>query len=104
MEKSSLKDIFEQYRTKNDVFMDKEILSIRFSPDDIPHRDGQIKQIALMLAPVIRNQKPSNIFIYGKTGTGKTLVIKNIITTLEQTASKNNVSVKIIYINWSKYV
>ena len=99
MEKSSLRDIFEQYGTKNDIFDNKEILSTRFSPDNIPHRDPQIRQIALMLAPIIKNQKPSNIFIYGKTGAGKTLVIKNIISTLEQTASKNDVSVKIIYIN-----
>jgi len=99
MERSSLKDIFEQYSTRNDVFMDKETLSIRFSPNDIPHRDVQIKQIALMLAPIINNQKPSNIFIYGKTGTGKTLVIRNIVSTLEQTAGDNDVNVKIIYIN-----
>ena len=52
-----------------------------------------------MLAPLLRNEKPSNIFIYGKTGTGKTLVIKNITNTLQTTANKTNISVKIIYIN-----
>lgn len=99
MERSSLNNIFEEYISKNNIFNNKETLTTRFTPQNIPHRDVQIRQIALMVAPVLRNEKPSNIFIYGKTGTGKTLVIKNIIENLQETAGKASIPMKIIYIN-----
>lgn len=99
MEKTPLNNIFEDFVTKNNIFKTKETLSIKFTPNNLPHRDNEIKQIALMLAPILRNDKPSNVFVYGKTGTGKTLVIKKIIDNLKTTATNNNIDVKIIYIN-----
>ena len=56
---------------KNAIFKDKSILQANYSPHEIPHREDQIKQIALILAPVLRGEKTSNLFLYGKTGTGK---------------------------------
>ena len=99
MEQSTLKNIFNNYVSKKNIFRNKDVLTTKFLPGDIPHRDNQIKQIALMLAPILRNEKPSNIFIYGKTGTGKTLVIKNIIENLKSAADKSGTGLKIIYIN-----
>jgi cell division control protein 6 len=99
VEKFSLKNIFDEYVSKKNIFKNKDVLTTKFTPENIPHRDPQIKQIALMLAPILRNEKPSNIFIYGKTGTGKTLVIKNIIENLTKKAEKERVGLKIIYIN-----
>jgi cell division control protein 6 len=99
VEKDFLKNIFDGYASKSNIFRDKETLTTKFSPHNIPHRDSQIRQIALMIAPVLRNEKPSNIFIYGKTGTGKTLVIRNIIDNLQHSAEKTGVGIKIIYIN-----
>lgn len=99
MTQISLKDIFNNYVTKNPIFKNKDILSIRFTPENIPHRETQIKQLALILAPVLRDEKPSNIFIYGKTGTGKTLVTKKVTDSLLETAQQNKKNLKIIYIN-----
>jgi len=96
---TSLNEIFQNYVNKKPLFKDKNILTINFTPDNIPHRDKQLEQIALILAPVLRNEKPSNIFIYGKTGTGKTLVITKIMETLKKSAVKYNISLKIIYVN-----
>jgi cell division control protein 6 len=99
MEQSKLNNLFENYASKRNIFKNKDTLTIRFAPNNIPHRDPEIKQIALMLAPTLRNEKPSNLFIYGKTGTGKTLVIRNIIEHLTRTAEKSGIGLKIIYIN-----
>ena len=99
MEENGAKNVFEQYISKTHMFEDKDILTTQFTPQNIPHRGGQIKEIAQMLAPVLRNEKPSNIFIYGKTGTGKTLVINNIIYSLQEAAPKTNTELRIIYIN-----
>ncbi|MEM5812101.1 MAG: cell division control protein Cdc6, partial [Candidatus Aenigmatarchaeota archaeon] len=74
----SLKDIFSNYVSRNPIFKNKDILSIKFTPDNIPHRNEQINQLAHILAPALRNEKPSNVFIYGKTGVGKTLVTEKV--------------------------
>ena len=95
MENSRLKDMLNEYASKNVIFRNKDMLTTRFTPDDIPHRDSQIKHIALMLAPVLRNEKPSNIFVYGKTGTGKTLVVRKILDNLKESGE----GLMIIYVN-----
>ncbi|MDO8661243.1 MAG: orc1/cdc6 family replication initiation protein, partial [Candidatus Woesearchaeota archaeon] len=47
----------------------------------------------------LKKEKPSNIFIYGKTGTGKTLVTKHIANHVQQVAESRSLPVKIIYTN-----
>ena len=47
----------------------------------------------------MRGDKPSNVFIYGKTGTGKTLTIKHTTQKLMEVAERENVPLKVIYIN-----
>ena len=67
---TSLGDIFKTYINKRPIFKEKETLSIRFTPENTPHREKQLRQVALILAPLLRNEKPSNLFVYGKTGSG----------------------------------
>lgn len=99
MTQASLNEILRQYASTVGVFRDKDALSTDFTPDNIPHRGKQIRELALMLAPVLRSEKPSNIFIYGKTGTGKSLCIKKVTKGLEETAAEHGRKLKIIYLN-----
>ncbi|HJW96770.1 MAG TPA: orc1/cdc6 family replication initiation protein [archaeon] len=98
MAQISLKDIFSNYASKNPIFRDKDTLTIRFNPENIPHREEQINQLAFILAPVLRNEKPSNVFVYGKPGTGKTLVVQKVIAGLGSAAGQD-VNLKTIYLN-----
>lgn len=96
MGQSNLKDIFNQYKTKEiKIFKNKEYLTEKFLPEHIIHRDEQITQLARMVAPVIRGEKISNMFIYGTVGTGKTLSVKHVAHELE----KETQQLKILYIN-----
>ncbi|MEN7982690.1 MAG: orc1/cdc6 family replication initiation protein [Nanoarchaeota archaeon] len=74
---SDLDNIFDSF-DKNSIFKDKSILQTNHNPSDILHRSEQIEQIASILAPTLRGEKTSNLFLYGKTGTGKTLSINYI--------------------------
>jgi cell division control protein 6 len=95
-----LGEIFQTYAENKSIFKQKDILSIQFTPENIPHRERQINQIGMTLAPVLRHEKPSNIFIYGKTGTGKSLCTQHTVAKLLEAAKKNNAGdVKTIYIN-----
>ncbi|MCX6817987.1 MAG: ORC1-type DNA replication protein [Candidatus Aenigmarchaeota archaeon] len=100
MAQKSLGEIFQNYVEKKSVFKQKDTLSTHFTPDTIPHRGAQINQIGLILAPVLRGEKPSNIFIYGKTGTGKSLCVQHTTTKLLEVAKKNaSENIKTIYVN-----
>jgi len=68
-------------------------------PEEIKHRDEQIEQIANILAPALKGDKPSNLFIYGKTGSGKTLTINYVTNKLGEIAQSQDVNVKILYLN-----
>lgn len=96
---TSLRDVFKGYMEDHPLFREKNTLTISFNPENIPHREKQIKQLAMILIPTLKNEKPSNIFLYGKTGSGKTIVTKNVIETLSKTAMEKKARLKIIFIN-----
>ena len=98
-EPKQLSGFFESYMKKDPLFINKKALQGNYTPDTIPHRDEQVQQIAGILAPVLRMEKPSNVFLYGRTGTGKTVVSQYVADQLMKTARKKNINLQIVYIN-----
>ena len=95
----SVDRIFEDFLNKKSIFANKDALSIKYAPDNIPHRSGQITALAKILAPSLRLEKPSNIFLYGKTGTGKSLSVNYVCNQLEKISKDKNIPLKIVYVN-----
>jgi len=94
-----LDNIFESFE-KNVIFKNKSILQTDHQPQEIVHRDEEIKQIALILAPVLKGDKPSNLFLYGKTGTGKTLSIQYVKENLlKRVKEESNFKLRVEYLN-----
>jgi archaeal cell division control protein 6 len=99
MVQEGLSNFFNDYLKKDSIFSDKSVFNGGYLPETISHRDSQIQYVANILAPLLKNQKPSNLFIYGRTGTGKTLCVKYILKNMEETCSKNEIHLKTIYLN-----
>src|SRR5256712_3061290 len=77
--------IFQPYIGSRPIFkMDRDILRPSFVPDRLPHREEQVDQLAQILATALRGDRPSNVLIFGKTGTGKTAVVKYIENELKK--------------------
>lgn len=93
-----LKDIFNS-AVNNSLFNNKSVLQVRYTPESIPHRDEQIKAIASILASTLRGERPSNLFIYGKTGTGKTLSTQYVSSELKKKAEELDVNISFEYLN-----
>ena len=90
--------IFDSF-TKSSIFKNKFILQSNYVPETIQHREKQVESIASILAPCLRLERTSNLFIYGKTGTGKTLSILYLKDELLKRAQKHNTNLAIEYIN-----
>ena len=94
-----INSIFERYLHAKKIFKNKEVLRHSYTPKELPHRKEQIEELAHILVPVLRGETPSNVFVYGKTGTGKTVTIKFVTEELKRISDKYNVPVEVIYIN-----
>ena len=80
--------LFKKYTIKNKIFQNREVLRHSYSPRELPHRVDQIDSIAVILAPALQGATPSNILIYGTTGTGKTATVKFVGSELENESSE----------------
>jgi archaeal cell division control protein 6 len=95
----NLSNYFEQYLQRDMLFKDKKVFSMSYTPDQITFRDEQIDVMASILAPTLRLEKPSNLFIYGKTGTGKTLTVRYTTNQLQQLATERGIPLRVCYLN-----
>ena len=94
-----LSKVFEKYMNYKPIFNNKFILQSNYSPQEIEHRDKEINLIGEIIASSLRMEKPSNVFIYGKTGTGKTLSIQHTTTQLTEAANSHKIPLTVLYIN-----
>jgi cell division control protein 6 len=81
------------------MFIDREAMRHTFIPSELPHRVKEINDIASVMVPALKGETPSNIFIYGKTGTGKTAVTKFVGKQLINKGKETGKEVNFIYIN-----
>jgi len=98
-ETSVLEGVFDHFLKSARVFKDRELLRHDYIPEKLPHREDQIRSLGEIVAPVLKGVRCSNIFIYGKTGTGKTAVVKYVLSKLTQKAQECASPVEFCYIN-----
>ncbi len=68
-------------------------------PDELPHRTTQINQLAAILVGALKGETPSNVLIYGQSGTGKTAVARFVGNELQKTGKEKDQTVFFVYIN-----
>ncbi|MEM3373778.1 MAG: orc1/cdc6 family replication initiation protein [Candidatus Woesearchaeota archaeon] len=99
MTQKGLSNFFEKFLEDNKIFKNRNILQSSYIPEVVFHRDEQINTIASVLAPSLKGSKPSNLFLYGNPGTGKTLCIKYVSRQMQEIIDKKELPVKILYLN-----
>lgn len=96
-------NIFEKQLSKQTVFLNKDIISPHYIPKNLPFREKEIDFLTQGLGGVLTNAKPNNIFLYGKTGTGKTATVKHVLEQLDEFVKKENLQVYSSYVNCRSY-
>ncbi len=100
MEKTNVLDnVFERFLKSTRIFRDREVLRHDYVPETLPHREEQIHCLGEIVAPVLKNSRCSNVFIYGKTGTGKTAATKYVLNKLSLKAGEVGAPVEVCYVN-----
>ena len=98
-EADALNEVFERFLHGNQLIRDREVLRHDYIPSRLPHRGNHIGRLGMIVAPLLKAERCSNIFIYGKTGTGKTAVIKYVLGRLTQKAAESGAPVRAAYVN-----
>jgi cell division control protein 6 len=95
----SQEGLFDDLLSGDPIFESKDVLRPSYTPSTLPHRQDQITDMATILVVALRGQTPSNILVYGKTGTGKTASAKYVSNELETTSEQSAVPCAVEYIN-----
>ena len=77
----------------------RDVLHVTFIPQVILHRDDELAKVTQSLLPILKKSRPSNLLVYGKPGTGKTLVVKTVLSKIQQRVEKSDFPIKLVYAN-----
>lgn len=80
---------FAQKSKLNSLFKDESVLYPDFLPDALPSREKEIEELVFALRPASEGKKPSNAFVVGPPGTGKTATVRFVLKALSEFSGKS---------------
>ena len=99
MDDDILNTIFVSAIKNKNIIKNRQVLTIDYVPDKLLFRTKESTAIAQSLSVILKKGRPSNLLIFGKPGTGKTAVVKNVIEHLYKKTNELNINLKVPFIN-----
>lgn len=99
MDDDILNTIFDSAIKNKNIIKNRQVLTIDYVPDKLLFRTKESTAIAQSLSVILKKGRPSNLLIFGKPGTGKTAVVKNVIEHLYKKTNEMDINLKVPFIN-----
>ena len=99
MSSSDIDNIFNKAASGKSLLRNRQTLTIDYVPEKLPFRDAETKTLAQVLSSVFKGSRPSNLLLFGKPGTGKTAVVKNVIDRLTTKATDSKIEMMAPVVN-----
>jgi len=96
---SDIDNIFDRAASGKSLVKNRQALTIDYVPERLPFRDDEARTLAQVLSTVFKGARPSNLLLFGKPGTGKTAVAKNVVDRLQKKSNELKIDVTVIFIN-----
>ena len=77
----------------------RDVLHFTYISNTILHRDVEQEKVTQSLLPILKQSRPSNLLVYGKPGTGKTLVVRKVLSKIQERVEKSRFPIKLVYTN-----
>lgn len=92
------------FQDRDPIFARKELLHVGHVPaeDRIVGRDDEIQKVADEIGAIVRGDPPNNVMIFGKTGTGKSLVSRHVASRAQSAAVDAGIETMTVYIDCSE--
>jgi archaeal cell division control protein 6 len=94
-----LNTIFDSAIKNKNIIKNRHVLTIDYVPDKLLFRTKESTAIAQSLSVILKKGRPSNLLIFGKPGTGKTAVVKNVIEHLYKKTNELDINLRVPFIN-----
>ncbi|WP_128224387.1 orc1/cdc6 family replication initiation protein [Halobacteriaceae archaeon SHR40] len=82
------------------IFRNEDMLREDYQPESITAREEELEDYRKALQPVVNGAQPRNIFLYGKTGVGKTAVSRFLLDRLKRdTEQYDDIDLSVYWLN-----
>lgn len=88
------------FERDTEIYRDRDALREDYQPDEVVGRAEELDAYQAALQPVINGEQPNNIFLYGKTGVGKTVTTRYLLEHLQTDVSQyDDISLTVVSLN-----
>jgi cell division control protein 6 len=96
-----MSDVIEDELFSSSVIKDLNTLDFDYVPEELPHRDEQLRFLSQMFKPLL-SRVSQNVVIRGPVGTGKTVIAKKLCSSLVNIARRQGKIIEHVHINCRK--
>lgn len=100
-ESQSIEDMLLEFDEQDGLIRDRSLLDPNYvvEEDRIVGRDKQLQEVTKMLRVALGDNRPPNLFLYGPSGTGKSLITKAICKNISQICDSRDIQFGTIEVN-----